>query len=267
MRAFMLACALLLVAVELSFAQKDASYIRKGNSEFGKGKFYEAELEYRKALEQDGSSTKAQFNLGGALFRQEKLDESLKSFSTIAERNDVTEAVRASSLYNLGNILFKQEHYKESVEAYKHALRLDPGAEDIKYNLSAALRKLKEQENQQNQNKDQNQDQNNDNQQDKNSGGEGDNKQENNQDKNNQNNANNNDKQQNQGDNKEQNKKGGTDQQQQGAQGQQKERAGMTQEEAAQLLKALENQENALQAKIQKEKAKSAKKTKQEKDW
>lgn len=267
---------LLSVGIQSAFSQDGANYVRKGNKEFKKGNFYEAELEYRKAIQQEENSTKAQFNLGDALFRQEKYDEALKNFGALSERTDAPPELKASSLYNLGNSFFKQQHYRESVEAYKQALRLEPGAKDIKYNLSAALRKLQQQENQQNQNKDQNQQQNKDqqNQDQKNGGGEGDDQK--NQDQNQQGNKDqNNDKgqqqQQNQEQGKEQQNKDQSQQkQQQGNEEQQKKNdkgAAMSQEDAAQLLKALENQESALQAKVQKAKAKVGAKKKTDKDW
>ena len=239
---------LLSVGIQSAFSQDGANYVRKGNKEFKKRNFYEAELEYRKAMQQEENSTKAQFNLGDALFRQEKYDEALKNFGALSERTDASPELKASSLYNLGNSFFKQQHYRESVEAYKQALRLEPGAKDIKYNLSAALRKLQQQENQQNQNKDQNQQDNKD-----------------------QNNDKGQQQQQNQEQGKEQQNKDQSQQkQQQGNEEQQKKNdkgAAMSQEDAAQLLKALENQESALQAKVQKAKAKAGAKKKTDKDW
>ena len=255
----LIACSIFVVGS--LWAQREAPFVRKGNKEYEAGRFYQAELEYRKAMEQAENSTKAQYNLGGALYKQEKYDEALKSYGALSERTDVSESLRASSLYNLGNSLYKKEQYRESVAAYKEALRLQPGAKDIKYNLSAALRKLQEQQQQQQNNKDQNQqDQQQKDNQDQEQGG---------QDKN---------QQQNQ-DQKEQ--EGGKDQQQQqqnksdqkgdpkNQEGQQQKgkAATMSQEDAEQLLKALENQENALQAKIQKEKAKVAPRVKTDKDW
>ena len=262
------------VYMPILLAQSSAGYIRKGNKEYEKKKFYEAELEYRKAMEQERNSTKAQFNLGGALFRQEKYDETFKNYEAIVQRDDTPNEVKASTLYNIGNVFFKQKHFKESVEAYKQALRLNPGAKDIKYNLSAALRKL-QQQNQENQKDDQNQQENNDQQkqeqQKQNNGGEG--KQQNNEqtkgdnNKNEQDNNNNQDKQEQQQQNEKKNNK--QQQNQQGNEEQQKNdiHSGMTQEDAAQLLKALENQESALQAKVQKAKAKTGAKTKTDKDW
>lgn len=254
----LIACTIFLVGS--LWAQREAPFVRKGNKEYEAGRFYQAELEYRKAMEQAENSTKAQFNLGGALYKQEKYDEALKSYGALSERTDVSESLRASSLYNLGNSLYKKEQYRESVAAYKEALRLQPGAKDIKYNLSAALRKLQEQQQQQN-NKDQNQqDQQQKDNQDQQQGGQDKNQQQNQDQKEQEGGKDQQQKQQNKSDQK------GDPKNQEGQQ-QKGKAATMSQEDAEQLLKALENQENALQAKIQKEKAKVAPRVKTDKDW
>lgn len=269
-------------------AQEGAGFIRRGNKEFQAGKYYDSELEYRKALEVDGASPKAQFNLGGALYKQEKYDEALGSYKELAGREGVSDEVRASALYNLGNALYQQKQYAQSVGAYKEALRLNPGAKDIKYNLSAALRMLQQQQNQQDKQQDQkNQDQQNKDQQkqdqqqnqDKNQQQDQQNKDQQNQDKNQQQGQ---DQQgQNQEQQDQQQKDQGSNQEQQGKQdskqtpqqgkqdgkSQPQKGASMSQEDAAQLLKALENQENALQAKVQKAKAKARARAKTDKDW
>lgn len=269
-------------------AQEGAGFIRRGNKEFQAGKYYDSELEYRKALEVDGASPKAQFNLGGALYKQEKYDEALGSYKELAGREGVSDEVRASALYNLGNALYQQKQYAQSVGAYKEALRLNPGAKDIKYNLSAALRMLQQQQNQQDKQQDQkNQDQQNKDQQkqdqqqnqDKNQQQDQQNKDQQNQDKNQQQGQ---DQQgQNQEQKDQQQKDQGSNQEQQGKQdskqnpqqgkqdgkSQPQKGASMSQEDAAQLLKALENQENALQAKVQKAKAKARARAKTDKDW
>jgi len=47
--------------------KKAKPFVRKGNELFKKGKFSDAEVEYRKALEKDPKYQKAQFNLGDAV--------------------------------------------------------------------------------------------------------------------------------------------------------------------------------------------------------
>ncbi len=45
----------------------------------------------------------------------------------------------APAWYNLGNALYRQQRFQESAEAYKQALRIDPGEIDYKHNLELAL--------------------------------------------------------------------------------------------------------------------------------
>ena len=48
--------------------------------------------------------------------------------------------------HNLGNSFMQQKQYAQAVGAYKQALRKDPNNEKTRYNLSEAIRKLKEQQ-------------------------------------------------------------------------------------------------------------------------
>ena len=96
------------------------------------------------------------FNLADALYKQNKYKEAsviLDSLSKSTKNNK-----QLSSVYhNMGNAQLKNKDYEQSVESFKKALKLDPKAEDSRYNLSYALQKLK-QEKQQQQQKQQQQD-------------------------------------------------------------------------------------------------------------
>ena len=69
------------------------------------------------------------------------------------------------ALYNVGNTLFKQNKFEESIEAYKQALRHNPNDDDARYNLELAKEKLKQQQQQQKKDQDKNQEQKQDQQQ------------------------------------------------------------------------------------------------------
>ena len=68
--------------------------------------------------------------------------------------------------HNLGNSFMQQKQYAQAVEAYKKSLRKNPNSEKTRYNLSEAIRKLKEQQKDKNKN-DQNQPRNSSNQEKK----------------------------------------------------------------------------------------------------
>jgi len=129
-------------------AQSELKYLRKGNSAYNKGDYNDAEILYRRALEENPNSLKALYNLGNALYRQNNFEEAAKIINSITDA-ETSKKIQSKLFHNLGNAHFKNEAYAESVEAYKNALRLNPKDHDTKYNLSYALSKLQQQENQQ----------------------------------------------------------------------------------------------------------------------
>ena len=119
--------------------------VREGNKQFNAGKSVDAETSYRRALDVDEKSNLATFNLGNALYRQQKFEEAGRKFEKAAsETTDQMEKARA--FHNLGNSYLQQQKLKECVEAYKQALRNNPNDADTKYNLSYALNLMKQQQ-------------------------------------------------------------------------------------------------------------------------
>ena len=215
-------------------AQTDKSLIRQGNNDFKKGNFSEAEVKYRKSLEKE-YNTKAEFNLGDALYKQNNFEEAAKAFNNVTERK-IASDVEANSYYNLGNSLMAQEKYAEAFDAYKKSLKLNPEDEDARYNLEYARWKMIKQQQQQNQQQQQD-------------------KQDQQQDKQQQ------DQQQ-----QDQQQQQQQDQQQQEQQEQQQQQQ-MSKEDAERMLKALENQEKDTMEELNDKKAAQMQKRKIEKDW
>lgn len=233
------------------FAQSEKKMVREGNDQYEEGKYAEAEIEYRKALDKKPGYFKGTFNLGDAMYEQENYEESGKLFAEVAEGVHSDEH-KAGAWYNLGNSLMKEQKFKESIEAYKNSLRLKPDDQDAKYNLAYARKKLNEQQQQQDQNqdKDQNKDQDKDKQdQDKEQDKE---KQDQEQDKKDQ-------------DKKDQNQDKQDDQQKD--KNQQPQPQQISKEDAQRMLEALKNDEKKTLQELQKQKAKAAKSKKTEIDW
>jgi predicted Zn-dependent protease len=150
-------------------AQTDKKYIRKGNREYDKSKYSDSEISYRKAIDQNKQYPDAVFNVGDALYKQNKFEEAGKQFAECSEQN-VDKVKKSAGLYNMGNALLKANKLQESIEAYKNSLKLHPNSKEAKYNLAYAQDLLKQQQEQQKNQKDQdNKDQKQDkNKQDKN---------------------------------------------------------------------------------------------------
>ena len=111
---------LLLTAASPLYAQKESGKVFRGNKEYEKQDYTAAEVEYRRGIEANKESFEAHYNLGNALFRQEKYPEAQAEFEKAASllpKED--KANRAATFHNIGNAFFAQEQYENAIEAYK----------------------------------------------------------------------------------------------------------------------------------------------------
>lgn len=139
-------------------AQTDRQYIRQGNKQFRMGDYPNAEVSYRKAIEQNPKNPQASFNLGNALMAQKKDSAAVTQFEN-ASRLETNPLRKAQSFHNIGVICQTHKMYGEAIEAYKNALRLNPNDDETRYNLVLCKHQKQKQDRQK-----QNQGQNNDDQ-------------------------------------------------------------------------------------------------------
>ena len=215
------------------FAQREAGDIRKGNRDYKKQDFTAAEVDYRRALETNKDSYEAHYNLGDALFKQDKYAEAQAEFETAAKMLDFKKDKErtAKTMHNLGNCHFAQQQYDKAVAAYEQSLRANPKDNDTRYNLVKAMQMLQQQQQQQQQNQDQQQQQQQQEQQEQ---------------------------------QEQQNQDQQQEQQQQQQQQQQEQQDQMDKETAEQILQALEQDEQDTQEKMQRQ---QGKKRRVEKEW
>ena len=239
-------------------AQVDKREVRRGNRDFKKENYKEAELQYFRALAKDSLSFAANYNMANTLYRQENYDQALKHLERLEEVAADSPAA-ADFYYNLGNVAMAKEEYQKAVDAYKQSLLRNPGDVEAKENYIYAKAKLKEQQDQQ-QNDQNNQDQNNQDQ--------------NNQDQNNQDQNQNNDqdKKDDQNKNDDQNKdQQDQNQDQQDQKKDQQNQSGsepkISQQAAQQMLQAIQAKEKETQEKVNKEKAAALSSRQKEKNW
>lgn len=150
-----------------AMAQKESSDVRKGNRQYGKEQYTEAEVSYRKGLDKNNNSFEGHFNLGDALFRQEKYPEAIEEFQKAGalvhtgkdgKYTDADKKKLAAVHHNMGNAFYAQQQFDKAVNEYKAALRANPKDDETRYNLIKAMQMLQQQQQQQ-QNQDQQQDQ------------------------------------------------------------------------------------------------------------
>lgn len=149
---------MLLVSMN-TFAQREAGDVRRGNREYNKQNYTEAEVDYRRGLEANKNSYEAHYNLGDALFKQDKYADAQTEFETAAKMLDKKEDKEryAKAMHNIGNCNFAQQQYDKAVAAYMESLRANPKDNDTRYNLVKAMEMLQQQQQQQNQDQQQQQ--------------------------------------------------------------------------------------------------------------
>ncbi|MDR2804619.1 MAG: tetratricopeptide repeat protein, partial [Dysgonamonadaceae bacterium] len=139
-------------STSLSFAQKQVRKdLREGNKEYKQQKFTDAEVDYRRALEANARSAEAAYNLGNALYKQGKGQESLEQYKAVTG-NETDKSKLSMVWHNIGNVFLasskdqqgnvNNDALKNSIEAYKTALRNNPKDDETRYNLALAQKLL-----------------------------------------------------------------------------------------------------------------------------
>ena len=258
---YVLICiASLLVSIDAA-GQVDKKDVRRGNRDFRKDNFREAEIDYRKALVKDSMSVAANYNLANTLYREGDYAQAQQALDRVKDVAPMSSAA-ADYYFNLGDAALQQKDYQKAVEAFGESLIRRPEDLQAKENFIYAKKMLQnQQQNQQNQNNDQNQD-NQDQNQDQNQDNQ------NNQDQNDDQNKDQNDDQdnnddQNKDDQQNQDQNGGQDNKEQ-PQGQQPK---ITPQAAQQMLQAIQAKEKETQDKVNKQKAEALKSRQKEKNW
>ena len=226
-----------------AWSQEDRSDVRKGNRDYRKENWREAEIDYRKALVKDSMSVAATYNLASTLYRE---GDPAQAQKVLEGRKDMAAASAGAAdyFYNLGDAALANKDYQTAVDAFKESLLLNPGDLNAKENYIYAKKKLEDQQkNQQNQ-----QNQNDQNQQD-------------NQDKED-------DKKDDQKENEDQQppKQQPQDKPDNNKQEQQQEPK-ISPQAAQQMLQAIQEKEKETQEKVKKEKAKALNSRQKEKNW
>ena len=150
---------LLLICPALLFAQKESPDVRKGNRQYNKEQYTDAEINYRKGLDKNNNSFEAHFNLGDALFKQEKYPEAAEEFQKAGallqpkngKYSDADKKKLSQVWHNLGNSLYAQQQYDKAVGAYKNSLMANPKDDETRYNLIKAMQMLQQQQEENNQ--------------------------------------------------------------------------------------------------------------------
>ena len=241
-------------------AQEDKHDVRRGNRDFKKEDYREADIDYRKALVKDSTSVAANYNLANTLYRQGDMEQAKKMLDRVKDSAPATESA-ADYYFNLGDVAIAQQDWQGAVTALEQSLLINPGDLQAKENYIYAKKKLQDQQNQDQQNQDQ---QNNDQNNDQNQDNQNQNQDQNNQGQNDQNQNDDQKDQNNDKDNQNNQNNPNQDQQNQQSQGEQPK---ISPQAAQQMLQAIQAKEKETQDKVNKEKAEALKARQREKNW
>lgn len=149
-----------------SFSQELYNNLKKGIDFLEAENFGEAEANFKKAIEVDDTIMHSYFNLGNAVFMQERYDEARENYEK-AISFSVSKVDKAEAYHNIGNSYLAEEKWEESIKAFISALKNNSKDSDTKYNLAYAQNKLKKEQEQQKQDKDKKDDKDKDKDKDK----------------------------------------------------------------------------------------------------
>ena len=214
---------------------------RKGNRQFKKGDYGQADISYRKGLLKDSTSVKGRYNLANNLYRQQNFDEAATQMDAIPVDSLNVKEFDADVLFNKGDIAIARQDWQTAVNCFIQYLMVHPEDIAAKENYTFARYHL------QNQDKNQNQDQNN---QDQNQDQQQDQK----------------DQPQDQDQDQNQDQNQNQDQQRQ-PQKPQEQPVQLSPQQAQQMLQAIQDKEKQTQEKVDEKKAQALKSRQKERNW
>jgi len=238
-----------------------AKYYNKANS-LSENDFEKAEKNYRVAINDSLSDLKATFNLSNEYYTEGYFEDAIsRQLEAIKLAKNKIEKHKA--FHNLGNSFMKKEMCSEAVSAYKSALRNNPNDDETRYNLALAKQCEDEQSKNDDDQKDDQQDQENkekDNKDDqKDDQQEQENKEKDNEDDSNQ-------QKDNQGKDDPDQQKDKNKNPSEDSKPIENKKSQLSKQQINNLLKAMENAEKKVQAKVNESKQKGIKVV-SEKDW
>ncbi|MBX3023178.1 MAG: tetratricopeptide repeat protein [Bdellovibrionales bacterium] len=107
----------------------------EGVRQMEKKNFYPAYQSFLKALEDDPLSWQVQMNLGLVFEANEEYSKAVKAYTGAAHIAKEGSEERFSSLFNLGGALAKEQKIEEALKAYQAALDIKPDSLEVKNNI------------------------------------------------------------------------------------------------------------------------------------
>ncbi len=130
-----------LLLSEFVYAKSVFFDILRGNKEFAKKKYSNAQKIFQNALIDQPLNEILHFNLGNVYYKMRKYDKALKEYEELLQSKN--NKLKQQSYYNIGNSHYRMGNFLEAINSYEKALEIDPNDKQAKENLELVRKKLK----------------------------------------------------------------------------------------------------------------------------
>ena len=104
-------------------AQQAADIVDRANNLYREGRYKQAVILYRKALDRGADPVAVSFNIANSYYQTEQYAEAAASYRKAV---DYSNGKFAPALFNMASVFYRLKQYPECVAAYHRALKLDP---------------------------------------------------------------------------------------------------------------------------------------------
>lgn len=118
--------------------------VAEGNEHFKKGDLEEALKRYLAAQSQHPNAPELHFNIGDVEFGKGKFDNAALEFRRVVQNSD--RRLLPQAAYNLGTAMAQDKKTEKAIQLYKAAIKLDPNDVEARHNLGVLLDQQKQQQ-------------------------------------------------------------------------------------------------------------------------
>lgn len=147
---------LFILIAGVSFSQEWRDSLKVARDAYQNEEYLKAMKYYESAQKKAPENINLSDEIAQSAYKARKFEKAEKIYQQNSGNKD-SNIQKAENEHNIGNSRLKKKDYQGAIEAYKNSLRLNPNDEKTRYNLSEAIRQLKNQQEQNKNNQNQNQ--------------------------------------------------------------------------------------------------------------
>lgn len=119
----LIAVTILLFAIFAQAAQSPYDLMDRANALYREGRFKQAVILYRKALDRGADPVAASFNIANSFYQLEQYPEAAANYRKAV---DFSEGKFAPALFNMASVYYRLRQYPECIAVYHRALKIEP---------------------------------------------------------------------------------------------------------------------------------------------